>query len=48
MKATYHEASIPKLGVHVWEVLVIRIMVFGGLYWGFPYLGKLPYKGSGL
>ena len=24
-------------------VPIIRIIVFGGLYWGSPYVGKLPY-----
>ena len=32
--------GFPKLGVHFLGVPIIRIIVFGGLYWGTPILGN--------
>ena len=32
----------PKTGVPFWGVPIIRMIVFWGLYWGPPYLWKLP------
>ena len=36
----------PKLGDTILGVPITRTIVFGGLYWGPPDFGKLPYTSS--
>ena len=35
--------SFLKRGVSFWGVLIIEVVLFGGLYWGSPHFGKLPF-----
>ena len=39
--------GFPKLGVPFWGFQTIRIIVFEGLYWGHPYIRKLPFQSWG-
>ena len=35
-----HMGGFPKLGVSFWVLIIIRIIVFRGRYWGPPILGN--------
>ena len=36
--------DVPKIRVPYFGVLIIRILLFRGLYWGVPYFRKRPYQ----